>query len=219
MKKIITSILIVISIVSLCSCTKNDLKDTTNSKIAISTENEMSVEPFDFGEYKYYFTIKTKNQEFKLPCTIGELIDAGFKDVNFSDDLILNSGEITTATFLSNDDDRLNVTLSNPTNHDLSYKDIFVIGCDIKLSNEDIKIYPSKTNATQKFLYSKLGIEDAEIVLGEDSKWLGVGTRNEQGNPINISYKYGDEDIFANILLGYKDENLHNVTIMFENLF
>ena len=223
MRKFLSILTILAVVLSFTACSET-VEDSVNKGIL---SNKVSVEPFDFGEYDYKFKVEVDGLKLSIPSTLGEYLDAGLVNLegDYGEEAKLEPGVMYQTVLKTPNGMQLNVSLSNPTNRKMLMKDVFVSGISMHFDKElekdigETKIYPLITDATQKYLFPGVSVEDAEIILGlgEHSKLLH--TEYLENEDIIHQVSYGDEDINALVIGQYGMETgLLNISINFENL-
>lgn len=232
MKKIISIVTLIALILGLTAC--GSTYDTTTPPepqpgpppMPVSTdmpkEKTTSSINHNFENLKYYFTIDMDENKLKMPATLNDCLTAGFINAygGFVEDQKFISNATASARLKNPDGNEMVVHLSNPSDIDIDLKDAIVAGITLnlgtELSKESIKIYPSVTNATQKYLSSKITIEDAEIVLGlgEYAELKDFKEDHTQG-----TYIYGVGEQKYSVTFTYNEEQfIDKVTIYCLNL-
>ena len=225
MKRILSIFIILSMVLALCACSDTSSKKVNEKEELIETTEE--VVQFNFDNYEYKFKVEVDNIELSVPATFGEYLENGLITLEdaYLENKKLHMGEMQQVTMVTPSGIQLDTILSNPTNKDMDIKNVCVSGISMQFNtnleevSDTIKIYPSKTNATQKFLFPAISVEDAEIVLGlgEYSKLVHTETLNN--DEIIHQVSYGDEDISATVIGQYgMNSGLSNIYINFEKL-
>ena len=216
MKKIISILVIMSLILCLGACSNKEPEVVVEEEVKI-------VEPFDFGEYDYAFGIEIDGINVSMPATLGEYMEKGFvNDLGeFNEEENFQPGFKASTMLKTPNGATFVVNLSNPTDHNLSVKDVFVSGVVITFNDElektigQTKIYPSFTDATQRYLFSGLSIEDSEIVLGSDARLIDFEKDYSASR-----YLCGSEDIPIEVNLEFisEEDGLKAISINYLNL-
>lgn len=185
---------------------------------------------------KQFLTAQTETPPFSLEVdgltlpvfsTVENYLDAGLENYSsYKEDDMFDAHLTGTLIFKTPNNIELLVTVANPKNTPVKFKDALIAGITVEFDPEtditygETRLYPFETSATQKYIYTGLGIEDCEMVLGDNKKWIGYNHINEVSNlpdDLDYIYFYNNEQISVNFK--YRDdETLKSVSLKFLDL-
>ena len=213
MRKIFTVALVLttsFAILSGCNLSKaNGVgNNTTKSVRSVETTESENVNPKAFDESK--LKIELNGHEVKLPCTVNEIINAGYKiteDSKINKDTILKPNEQSEAIDLVGNENLILVYAFNETNNDLKISQCRVRGLfasSLVGKHNDFKIngvgYKSSLNDVVKAVGTPTDSGDDYLYMGY--KWIQYKVKDGKiniafdGNKIKeFAYTYGFDEL------------------------